>query len=396
MTNRPVLLVAGARPNFMKVVPLLHELDARGIPRVFVHTGQHYDFAMSEALLSDLNSPPADEHLDVGSGSHAVQTARAMERFEPTLLKHRPSWVVVVGDVNSTLACALVSAKLRSELHLQIAHVEAGLRSNDWGMPEEVNRVLTDRLSDLLLTPLASAHENIVHEGLTDSRTVFVGNVMIDSLLSVLPRARELEMPRQFGLESGKYVLATLHRPSNVDDPGRLQLLLEALAVLVRARPVVFPMHPRTKERAERGPLRHLLRGLIVTPPLGYAKMVGLVDGAAATITDSGGVQQETTVLGVPCVTVRQQTEWPITLTEGTNRLATWPLTTESVAFDLEMAVGRSRLSVGEAAPSGWDGRAATRIIDALFADKHVRAQVPRSSADALEHRNRSAQTLLT
>ena len=202
--RRPVLVVAGARPNFMKVVPIIHELDRRGWPRVFVHTGQHYDFTMSDALLADLQSPPPDEQLDVGSGSHAVQTARAMERFEPVLRKHRPSWVVVVGDVNSTLACALVTAKLRGELECRIAHVEAGLRSHDWTMPEEVNRVLTDRLSDLLFIPIESAMENIVREGLSQDRTCFVGNVMIDALFAVLPRARELRVAERVGVESGR------------------------------------------------------------------------------------------------------------------------------------------------------------------------------------------------
>ena len=366
MTVRPVIVVAGARPNFMKVVPILHELDRRGIPRVFVHTGQHYDFAMSAALLSDLASPPPDEQLDVGSASHAIQTARAMEQFEPVLLRHRPSWVVVVGDVNSTLACALVTSKLRTELECRIAHVEAGLRSNDWAMPEEVNRVLTDRLSDLLLTPIESAKENIVREGLTDARTVFVGNVMIDSLLAVLPRARELPLASNVGVESGKYVLATLHRPSNVDEPERLALLLEALSVIAKNRPVVLPIHPRTKQRAESGPLRQLLRNLVVTSPVGYAEMVGLIDGAAAAVTDSGGVQQETTVLGIPCVTMRERTEWPITLTAGTNRLATWPPSVERLALDTEEAVSRGRIPVGAAAPAGWDGLASKRIVDAF------------------------------
>ena len=280
-TRRPILVVAGARPNFMKVVPILHELDRRKIPRLFIHTGQHYDFAMSEALLTDLAAPNPNVQLDVGSGSHAVQTARVMERFEPVLLKHRPSWVVVVGDVNSTLACALVTAKLRSEIDCRIAHVEAGLRSNDWAMPEEVNRVLTDRLSDLLFTPLEDAAENLIREGLADVRTVFVGNVMIDSLLAVLPRARELPTLNRLGIAPGEYVLATLHRPSNVDEPERLALLLEGLARIARSHAVVFPMHPRTRERAQRGPLRHLLDTLIVTEPVGYAEMVALVDGAA-------------------------------------------------------------------------------------------------------------------
>jgi UDP-N-acetylglucosamine 2-epimerase (non-hydrolysing) len=361
---RPVLVVAGARPNFMKVVPILRELERRAIPRLFVHTGQHYDVAMSAALLADLGSRPPDVLLDVGSASHAVQTARIMERFEPVLLRHRPSWVVVVGDVNSTLACALVAAKLRHEIGCRIAHVEAGLRSGDWTMPEEVNRVLTDRLSDLLLKPSEDADENIAREGLSHIRASLVGNVMIDSLYAVLPRARELDLQSRLGVARGKYILATLHRPSNVDDPECIAPLIQGLARIAKNIPVVFPMHPRTKNRT--GSLETLLQEIVVTEPLGYTAMVSMLDGAAAAITDSGGVQQETTVLGLPCVTLRETTEWPSTLTHGTNRLATWPLTPEGIARDTESAVGRGRLPMGSLAPPGWDGRAAQRIVSAL------------------------------
>jgi UDP-N-acetylglucosamine 2-epimerase (non-hydrolysing) len=363
---RPIFVVAVARPNFMKVVPILQELGRRGIPRVFVHTGQHYDVQMSEALLSDLCAPEPDVLLEVGSASHAVQTARIMERFEPVLIKQRPCWTVVVGDVNSTLACALVTAKLRTELDCRIAHVEAGLRSNDWRMPEEVNRVLTDRLSDLLLTPLESAADNIAREGLMDVRTEFVGNVMIDALLSVLPKARSLAMHARVGVPSGGYVLTTLHRPSNVDDPEQFALLLKALARIARNRPVVFPMHPRTKARVQTDSMRGLLKDLIVTEPFGYAEMVGMMDGAAATVTDSGGVQQEATVLGVPCLTMRQQTEWPETLTHGTNRLVGWPPTVEAIVRGVEQSIATGRAPVGSLAPRGWDGKAAERIVDAL------------------------------
>ncbi len=364
--GRPILVVAGARPNFMKVVPILHELDRRGIPRLFVHTGQHYDVKMSEALLADLDAPTPDVLLEVGSASHAVQTARVMERFEPVLLEHRPSWVVVVGDVNSTLACALVASKLRQELGCRIAHVEAGLRSNDWGMPEEVNRVLTDRLSDLLLTPSEDVGDNIAREGLTDIRADFVGNVMIDSLLGVLPRARSLDVHARLRVAKGNYVLATLHRPSNVDEPARLELLLTALATIAATHPVVFPMHPRTRSRAEGAGLEDLLAKLVVTEPLGYAEMVAMMDGALAAVTDSGGLQEETTVLGVPCVTVRAQTERPITVTQGTNRMVAWPPTVEGIVADLRAALAEPRQAVGAKAPNGWDGRAAERIVNAL------------------------------
>ena len=365
-SRRPIFVIAGARPNFMKVVPILHELDRRGIPRCFVHTGQHYDVKMSEQLLRDLDSPPPDVLLEVGSASHAVQTARVMERFEAVLVARRPSWVVVVGDVNSTLACALVTAKLRAELDCRIAHVESGLRSHDWRMPEEVNRVLTDRLSDLLFTPVEEARANLDHEGLGATRTEFVGNVMIDALLDTLPRARALDMPTRLGVPRGEYILTTLHRPSNVDEPEQLALLLEALATIAERHPVVFPMHPRTRARVMGGPLAALVGRIVVTEPFGYAEMVGMLDGAAATVTDSGGVQQEATVLGVPCLTLREQTEWPSTVSQGTNRLATWPPTLTSLVAEAMQSVARGRVPVGQLAPPGWDGRSAARIVDAL------------------------------
>ncbi|MDB4871653.1 MAG: UDP-N-acetylglucosamine 2-epimerase [Gemmatimonadales bacterium] len=352
----------------MKVAPILHELRLRGVPHLFVHTGQHYDVQMSETLLNDLGAPQPDVLLEVGSATHAVQTARTMERFEPVLLEHRPSWVVVVGDVNSTLACALVTAKLRDELECKIAHVEAGLRSNNWSMPEEINRVLTDRLSDLLLTPSEDALANIALEGLNTARVTFVGNVMIDSLFHVLPKARMLGAPERYGVIPGSYVLATLHRPSNVDRPGQLKTLLTALATISDEWPVLFPMHPRTKAKAESFALGSLLDRLIVTAPLGYTEMVALMDGAVAVVTDSGGVQEETTVLGVPCVTVREQTERPVTITHGTNRLVTWPPTVAGVLGDLQKAVVRGRIPTGASSPPGWDGYAAARIVDALLA----------------------------
>lgn len=367
MSERPVLVVAAARPNFMKVAPILRELDARGAPRLFVHTGQHYDVQMSAALLADLQAPSPDILLEVGSASHAVQTARVMERFEPVLLDVRPSWVVVVGDVNSTLACALVAAKLRHEIGCRIAHVEAGLRSGDWHMPEEVNRVLTDRLSDLLLLPSVDVADNLAREGLTDTASVFVGNVMIDSLLATHARACALDVPARLGVGGASYVLATLHRPSNVDEPQRLELLLRALAEVAREHRVVFPMHPRTRARVAEHDLGRLLEGMIVTPPLGYAEAVGLADGASAVVTDSGGLQEETTVLGVPCVTVRAQTERPITVEQGTNRMVSWPPTVEGVAATVRAAVAAGRRPVGACAPEGWDGRAAPRVVDALL-----------------------------
>ncbi|HEU4559531.1 MAG TPA: UDP-N-acetylglucosamine 2-epimerase (non-hydrolyzing) [Longimicrobium sp.] len=360
-----VLVVAGARPNFMKVAPVLAVLARAGHEAVLVHTGQHYDAAMSDAFFADLGLPEPGFHLEVGSASHAVQTARVMEAFEPVLCEVHPDWVVVVGDVNSTLACALVAAKLQPALGCRVAHVEAGLRSGDWRMPEEVNRVLTDRLSHLLLTPSHDALPNLLAEGIDPARVVFVGNVMIDSLLAQLPAARALDLPGRMGVARGGYAVATLHRPSNVDDPAALAAVLGALGRVAAEMPVVFPVHPRTRARAEAFGMRETMDALRLTDPLGYREMVSLVDGAAVVLTDSGGLQEETTALGIPCVTLREQTERPVTLTEGTNRLAPWPLTAGGVhqAFREALAAGRRPAGGG---PEGWDGRAGERIVAAL------------------------------
>ena len=362
------LVVVGARPNFMKAAPILAALADREEPGVLVHTGQHYDAQMSDAFFRDLGIPKPDFHLGVGSGSHAVQTARVMEAFEPVLLEVCPDWLVVVGDVNSTLACALVASKLGVETGCRIAHVEAGLRSGDWRMPEEVNRVLTDRLSHLLLTPSEDALPNLLAEGIPADRVVFAGNVMVDTLLSQLPRAREVNLPGALGLDRRGYAVATLHRPSNVDAPGALRAVLEALARIAPEIPVVLPLHPRTRERIQSFGMMPLLAGMKVLEPLGYAEMLSLVDGAAVVFTDSGGLQEETTVLEVPCVTLREQTERPVTVTEGTNRLAPWPLTAEGVYDAYRDTLSTSRTGAARRAPVGWDGRAAERIVAALAA----------------------------
>jgi len=375
MTLR-VMLVAGARPNFMKVAPILHALTAAGHRPILVHTGQHYDHGMSDAFFRDLALPEPDHHLGVGSGTHAEQTARVMTAFEPVLVTSRPDWVVVVGDVNSTLACALVTAKLREGLGCRIAHVEAGLRSHDWRMPEEVNRVLTDRLADLLLTPSRDALPHLQAEGIAPDRVVFVGNVMIDTLFEHLPAARALELPRSLGLERGCYVVSTLHRPSNVDDPATLRPVLEALAEVARRFPVVLPIHPRTRRNIEAFGLAGLIAAVRVQAPLGYTEMLSLTEGAAAVLTDSGGLQEETTALGVPCVTLREQTERPITLTEGTNRMAPWPLTAAGIVETCGAALAQGRARAGERCPEGWDGRAAQRIVAAL-AGTGTRSGVP-------------------
>lgn len=363
--NQTLLVVAGARPNFMKIAPVMREADRRGIRAVLVHTGQHYDDAMSGSFFRDLSIRAPDHHLGVGSGSHAVQTARVMEAFEPVLEAVRPDWLLVPGDVNSTLAAALVAVKRKPDLGVRIAHLEAGLRSHDWRMPEEVNRVLVDRCSDLLLTPSRDAHANLAAEGIAPERVVFVGNIMIDTLLAQLDGARALRMPERLGLRDA-YVLCTLHRPSNVDDAATLRTCLEALRALAAEAQVVLPLHPRTRGRISEFGLDGLLEGLDVQQPLGYREMLGLMDGAAAVLTDSGGVQEETTSLGVPCVTLREQTERPITVEQGTNRLAPWPLGVEGILATARDALAEPRAGVGSRAPEGWDGRAGARVMDAL------------------------------
>lgn len=361
-----VLVVAGARPNFMKVAPILAALNASGHKAILVHTGQHYDAQMSDSFFQDLDIPEPDFHLGVGSGSHAQQTARVMETFEPVLIETRPNWVVVVGDVNSTLACALVATKLKEAVGCRIAHVEAGLRSRDWRMPEEVNRVLTDRVSDFLLVSSRDAIPNLLAEGIPEANVAFVGNVMIDTLFAQLPKARALDAPGGLGLERDGYALVTLHRPSNVDDPATLSLVLDGLKMVARDMPVVFPVHPRTGANAERFGLEARLQPLHVLPPQGYRAMLSLTEAAAVVITDSGGLQEETTALGVPCVTLREQTERPITISEGTNRMAPWPLTSDGILQSVRDALQRGKSPPGETSPEGWDGQAAERIVDLL------------------------------
>ena len=370
-----VLLVAGARPNFMKVAPIVSALQRRGAAHALVHTGQHYDPQMSDAFFADLELGTPDFHLGVGSGSHADQTARVMQAFEPVLAHVRPDWLVVVGDVNSTLACALVAAKLKETFGCRIAHVEAGLRSHDWRMPEEVNRVLTDGLSDLLLMPSPDALQNLAAEGLPASRAAMVGNVMIDALFAQLPRARAADVPGRLGLARAGYAIATVHRPSNVDDVEALSAILLAFGDLAADGPVVLPMHPRTRKNIAQFGLDDLLTPLTVTEPLGYRDMLSLTDGARAVFTDSGGLQEESSALGVPCVTLREQTERPVTITEGTNRLAPWPLEPASLVACCRAAMAEPRHRPGTRVPDGWDGQAAERIVDTLY--RHSSDAVP-------------------
>ncbi len=359
----PVLCVVGARPNYMKMAPLLRAFAAEpAMPRaLLVHTGQHYDFALNERLFADLDLPAPDVNLEVGSGSHAVQTAEVMKRFEPLLDAHAPSSVVVVGDVNSTLACSLVAAKRE----VPVAHVEAGLRSFDRTMPEEINRVLTDQIADLLYTTERSALDNLTREGVDPSRVHFVGNLMIDSLRAALPRAvppaRTLAAEgHPAALIDKGFGLVTLHRPSNVDAPDTLAALLEALAVISHRLPLVWPMHPRTRASIERFGLAEALRApaLLCLPPQGYLEMVGLMSAATVVLTDSGGVQEETTALGVPCLTLRENTERPITVEQGTNTLVGRDMRALHAAVDSILAGGGKRGRL----PELWDGRTAGRI----------------------------------
>jgi UDP-N-acetylglucosamine 2-epimerase (non-hydrolysing) len=327
---------------------------AAGVEQLIVHTGQHYDDALSGDFFRDLGIPAPDRNLSVGSDTHAVQTARIMERLEPVFAEEMPDWVLVYGDVNSTMAASIVASKLG----IRVAHVEAGLRSDDRSMPEEINRLVTDRLADLLLTPSRDADARLRAEGEPDDEIVFVGNVMIDSLLHALQRARESGYRARLGPGPG-YVLVTLHRPSNVDDPARLRRIANVLSAIAKERDVLFPVHLRTRARLDAAGIS--LAPVRAMDPIGYFEMLDLLDGCAAVITDSGGVQEESTALGVPCFTLRPNTERPITITEGTNRLVMQP-------EELPVLLRQSSRGQGEPRrPEGWDGHAGERIIRALI-----------------------------
>lgn len=351
-----LVIVAGARPNFMKIAPLMWEIARRPeIAARLVHTGQHYDQKMSKLFFEQLQIPRPDIDLEVGSGSHAVQTAEVMKRFEPVLLADRPDAVVVVGDVNSTLACALVSVKLG----IPVAHVEAGLRSFDRSMPEEINRILTDSISQWLFVSEASGTENLRREGVAGERIHFVGNVMIDTLIACQD---QFDQARLDGIDvpPDSYAVLTLHRPSNVDDPATLRGLLGAVEQIQRELPIVFPVHPRTRKALS--DLQIQLPNVRLTEPLGYLEFMKLVRDARLVLTDSGGIQEETTYLGVPCITLRDNTERPSTVEEGTNVL---------VGNDPERIVAAARQTLrgranGHRIPELWDGQAAKRILDVL------------------------------
>ena len=359
---KKIINICGARPNFMKIAPLMRAYKNHpDIAPLLVHTGQHYDQNMSDLFFKQLNIPEPDLNLEVGSGSHAVQTAEIMKRFEPIVLEHKPDWVLVVGDVNSTIACGLVAKKLG----VRLAHVEAGLRSFDREMPEELNRLLTDSISDLLFVSEPSGLENLKHEGVPDNQVHFVGNVMIDTLRANLEHAEKSAVINTLGLEKGGYNVVTLHRPSNVDDAAVFGGIADALDVIQNDLPTVFPMHPRTLNNLPKLGLKERFDGmsrLSIIEPLGYLDFLKLTANAAVVVTDSGGIQEETTILGVWCLTVRENTERPITLTEGTNTL---------VGVDPDKIIGAYKdcrqKPVGEPPRiEHWDGKAAERIARIL------------------------------
>jgi UDP-N-acetylglucosamine 2-epimerase (non-hydrolysing) len=362
-----VVSVVGARPNFVKIAPVIREMRNRGraVEPLLVHTGQHYDDTMSEAFFDDLGIPKPEINLEVGSGSHAHQTARIMLAFEAVIEQLRPDWVVVVGDVNSTLAATLVAVKLL----VKVAHVEAGLRSGDRTMPEEINRILTDAVADLLLTPSRDANANLLREGIAPEKIRFVGNVMIDSLRANLERAKESKVLETMGLERGGFGVVTLHRPSNVDDRSTLTGILDAIAAVAEQLPVVFPVHPRTRTRIEEFGLMGRINAtpnLVLTSPLGYLDFLRLYSNSRIVFTDSGGIQEETTVLGIPCLTLRDTTERPITVSEGSNIVVgSDPDRISREAFAVLASPERVRR-----VPELWDGRAAQRIVDAILESK--------------------------
>jgi UDP-N-acetylglucosamine 2-epimerase (non-hydrolysing) len=367
--NLKIILVAGARPNFMKIAPVIHAIQAnnaacietgRKIDFRLVHTGQHYDEKMSGVFFQELGIPKPDDNLEVGSGSHAAQTANIMLAFEPVCLREKPDWVVVVGDVNSTMACTLVASKLG----IRVAHIEAGLRSYDRGMPEELNRLVTDALADLLLTPSADGNDNLRREGVADEKIRCVGNVMIDSLVAQLEKADAIDTLSRLGLKPGRFVYVTLHRPSNVDTRQDLEVIVDALEEISENWTIVFPIHPRTRGRmAEFGLSFDGNPNVRLLEPLGYLDSLNLTRHARFLLTDSGGLQEESTYFRTPCLTLRPNTERPITIQVGSNRLTTIASLRDDIAT---LLAGPERL--GQTPPL-WDGRTAERIVNELLAN---------------------------
>ncbi len=359
--SQRVHLVAAARPNFMKVAPLYHALAAApDFEPVLIHTGQHYDANMSDDFFTDLGLPQPDIHMGVGSGSHAEQTGQVMIAYEKIALADRPDWLIVVGDVNSTAACAMAAAKLC----IPIVHLEAGLRSRDRAMPEEVNRLVTDVLADVLWTPSPDGDDNLAAEGIPASRITRVGNIMMDSFELIRPKLAAEDSAGKLGLPAGNYGIVTLHRPSNVDDPATLATLVDALCAVAQRLPLVFPVHPRTRGRLTGTPLADKLTaaGVKLIEPLSYSPFMSLLTQARIAITDSGGLQEETTYLGIPCLTLRENTERPITITEGTNRL----VKPEGLVAAVDAALAADAPPARK--PDRWDGKAAERCLDDLRA----------------------------
>jgi len=362
-----IINVVGARPNFMKIAPIVEAMNAhpKEIQHLLVHTGQHYDNYMSQAFFDDLGISEPDVNLGVGSGSHAGQTAQVMVAFEKVCIAEKPALVVVVGDVNSTMACTITAKKLG----IEVAHVEAGLRSRDMSMPEEINRLCTDVLCDYLFTTDHFASENLIREGVSKERIFFVGNVMIDTLLRFKEKAEQMKMPQKFGLKPQQYATITLHRPSNVDDPDTLRNILEAFSQIARETPLIFPLHPRTKKNAESFGLSHYFSDTIesgricVKEPLGYLEFLSLNMHAKMVLTDSGGLQEETTILGVPCLTIRPNTERPITCEVGTNHMVG---NDSQKILEVAREIMRGNHAKG-GIPEKWDGKAAKRIIEHLL-----------------------------
>jgi UDP-N-acetylglucosamine 2-epimerase (non-hydrolysing) len=355
---KKIVHVVGARPNFMKVAPLIDALKtAPGVTQVLVNTGQHYDDNMAGSFFGELRLPRPDRDLGVGSGSHAAQTARVMVAFEDVCLEERPDLVVVVGDVNSTMAAAIVAAKLC----IPVAHVEAGLRSFDRTMPEEINRMVTDRLADVLLTPSADADRHLLDEGVPQDRIHMVGNIMIDTLVRHLPLARLERVRDRIAVDDRAYAVLTLHRPSNVDDAGIFQGILQAVGEIARELPVVFPVHPRTRNRLTAIGMAGRMPGVILTEPLGYTDFLSLTAHARIILTDSGGLQEESTALGIPCLTLRENTERPVTITHGTNRLV--GIVPAAILDGYRAALGANGTA---RRPPLWDGLTAGRIAKVL------------------------------
>lgn len=362
--SKKIILVAGARPNFIKVAPILQELVK--YPEVFrtmlIHTGQHYDAEMSDVFFQDLELPKPDRFLGVGSGSHAEQTAKVLTTFERVCIEERPDLVVVVGDVNSTMACAIAAKKL----FIRVAHVEAGLRSRDWAMPEEINRVVTDAISDLLFTPSFDANENLLREGVPPERIHFVGNVMVDCLLTQISKTENRDTLQRFGVTAGNYATLTLHRPSNVDDPEVFTGIFNVMLDLSQELPIIWPVHPRSRKMLEQLGLVRLINGsggLRLTEPVGYLDMLTLNRWARMIITDSGGLQEEATVLGIPCVTLRENTERPVTVKAGANRVVgNSPDRIKSAVLSILNGNG-NKITI----PELWDGKAAVRIVEVFM-----------------------------